>query len=75
MTHRFLISHSFRALNYEPHSAKEIVLEGHNAVIKIKTGTGKTFLLSHICDTLKTAVSKTVSVMCPTGIACKSLLP
>ena len=45
MTHRFLISLSFRALNYEPHSTKEIVLEGHNAAIKIKAGTGKTFFV------------------------------
>ena len=32
-------------------------------------------MLSHICDSLKTAVDKTVSVTCTTGIACKSLLP
>lgn len=32
-------------------------------------------MLSHICDSLKTAVNKTVSVTCTTGIACKSLLP
>lgn len=56
MNHPFLVSLSFRALNYEQQSAKEIVQEGHNAVIDGKAGTGKTFLLSHICDSLKTAV-------------------
>ena len=56
MNHPFLVSLSFRALNYEQQSAKEIVQEEHNAVIDGKAGTGKTFLLSHICDSLKTAV-------------------
>lgn len=62
------------ALNYEQQTAKRIVQEGHNAFVTGKAGTGKTFLLSHLCDAIKND-AKTVSVTCTTGIACKSLPP
>jgi len=64
----------FRALNYEQQTAKVLVQEGHNVFITGKAGTGKTFLLSHLCDDMKTE-GKIVSVTCTTGIACKSLPP
>ena len=61
-------------LDYEQQRAKGIVQEGHNAFITGKAGTGKTFLLLHVCGGLKND-GKTVSTTCTTGIACKSLPP
>ena len=61
-------------LNYEQQTAKGIVQEGHNAFITGKAGIGKTFLPSHLCDGLRND-SKTVSVTCTTGIACRGLPP
>ena len=73
------VSISFKSVHFYcnymvQQKAKGIVQEEHNAFITGKAGTGKTFLLSHLCDGLKND-AKTVSVTCTTGIACKSLPP
>ena len=62
------------ALTYEQQTPKRKVQVGHNTFITGKARTGKTFLLSHLCDAIKND-AKTVYVTCTTRIACKSLLP
>ena len=46
----------------------DLAYKGHNLFIDGKAGTGKTFLLSQIYNSLSS--SKTVSITCTTGIAC-----
>jgi ATP-dependent DNA helicase PIF1 len=57
------------ALNSEQLAAVDCIASGHNLLLLGAAGTGKTFLIKHICKTLKSQ-NKVVAVTATTGIAC-----
>jgi thymidine kinase len=56
-------------MNSKQQQALDIAIAGHNLVIIGPAGTGKSFLLRKIKDSLS-SLGKSVKLCCSTGIAC-----
>ncbi|MES9883832.1 MAG: AAA family ATPase [Sedimenticola sp.] len=56
-------------LNSLQHSALKMAEEGHNFVLLGSAGTGKSFVIGKIVESLN-KMGKNVALTCSTGIAC-----